>query len=268
MGSSETGTAEEARQRFLRPLARLLIGGLGGSDDHATVYLDERLRYVADGLSPQDRRSLFLDHLAIEIPAIAQLVSDQFDPEIAREILTGFHAPLTDRQEPKVKVLFIGDCLFVETRAFLAPVMERGDCPIETSHVFFSAAQQVESMNDAVIKEIARWQPDVIGVSLFTFEGFRCIEPLGVRRRRSSPRTAQPRWSKGWWARCTGSSTTFGPSPRRRSCCTRRAGSRSIRCAAGFLSLPRTRAHRRTPVDARQTGRGAGGGERERRGPG
>ncbi|HYA51358.1 MAG TPA: hypothetical protein VEG33_09325, partial [Streptosporangiaceae bacterium] len=45
-GSGQAGEEDFARQRYLGPLARLLIGALRGLDLHRSVYLDERLRYL------------------------------------------------------------------------------------------------------------------------------------------------------------------------------------------------------------------------------
>src|SRR5215470_4894907 len=45
-GSRQAGDEDFARERYLGPLARLLIGALRGLDLHRSVYLDERLRYL------------------------------------------------------------------------------------------------------------------------------------------------------------------------------------------------------------------------------
>src|SRR5690606_8889833 len=54
----EAGTPELARRKYLEPLARLLVRGLAGSADHTAIYLDERMRYVDTGWSPQERGEL------------------------------------------------------------------------------------------------------------------------------------------------------------------------------------------------------------------
>lgn len=190
MGSAAAGSSGSARQRYLGPLAYLLVGGLAGSRDSAAVYLDERLRYVDAGLSAAGRRSLLERNLAIEEAAICATMSDVIDPSITAEILADLHAPLIRDQPAKIKLLFIGDCLFVETRAFLAPEMRQRDCPVDISHVFFSAGQQTGQINTAVVNEIECWRPDVIGISLFTFEGIplyraawrSAAAPFGARR--------------------------------------------------------------------------------------
>jgi FkbH-like protein len=169
--SADAGPAEQARARYLRPLARLLIGGLRGSADHAAVYLDERLRYVDQALAGAERSRLLEDVIGAEILDLAALAQPTVAAADAAAVLRSFHAHLFDPPEDPVKVLFIGDCLFVETRAFLLPAARALGAPVEVRQIFFSARQSIDEPNAAIRSAIEAHEPDVIGVSLFTFEG-------------------------------------------------------------------------------------------------
>ena len=167
----EAGTPELARRKYLEPLARLLVRGLAGSADHTAIYLDERVRYVDTGWSPQERSERMRQQLTAEFAAIAEMLGSAFPPDAVFGVLWDFHAPLIDTPAADTKLLFIGDCLFVETRAFLGPIARDRDNPLDIRHVFFSASQQIASVNTAIVEEVKRFQPDLIGLSLFTFEG-------------------------------------------------------------------------------------------------
>jgi FkbH-like protein len=182
---------EFARARYLHPLARVLVGGLRGAADHTAVYLDERLRFETE---PTQRRDLF----SVEFPAVAKLLADVVEPAYAEKALWEYHAPLIEPIEPTSRVLFIGDCLFVDTRAFLTQLARNAGAPIDVRQVFFSAHQAIDSVNHAIIDAVTSYKPDLIGISLFSFEGvplyraawkdasvpfvgkraFRMIEPL------------------------------------------------------------------------------------------
>jgi FkbH-like protein len=169
--SQEAGPPEMAREKYLRPLARALAGALNGSANHAALYFDERLRYVDRAmLSPELRGSLTED-LAAEIKAISVLLADLIPPHETELELVAFHQPLFDPPAPAGKILFIGDCLFVETRAFLSYQSAISDHPVDVRHIFFSTKQPMANVNTAIVEEVKRYRPDLIGLSLFTFEG-------------------------------------------------------------------------------------------------
>ena len=70
----------------------------------------------------------------------------------------------------RTKLLLVGDCIFVETRAFLQQQARDQNIDLDIDHVFFSATQGALSADD-VLASIKRAQPDLIGMSLFSFEG-------------------------------------------------------------------------------------------------
>lgn len=169
-GSTARGSDRDCRERYLRPLGRVLVGGLAGSSEHRAVYLDERTRYLPPGLDREQRADLFSTRLPGEVARIAGLVSDRVDADEACRSLMRLHEDLVSMEPAAAKVLFIGDCLFVETRALLS-AWDDGPGPIDVEHVFFSTRQQLDAVNEAVVNEVKRCAPDVIGLSLFTFDG-------------------------------------------------------------------------------------------------
>jgi FkbH-like protein len=170
-GATESGGPTLARERYLHPLARALVGALSGAPDHAALYFDERLRYANRAASPAALAEMLSQHMAIEFAAIADLVADVFPASQVRKDLWDFHTPLLAPPEPASRVLFIGDCLFVETRAFLVHHGAQSGHPVDVRHVFFSARQPKAAVNTAIVNEVTRYRPDLIGLSLFTFEG-------------------------------------------------------------------------------------------------
>lgn len=169
-GSSEAGSPDYARKRYLIPLGRMLLGALRGSQEHLAVYLDERLRYV-HGTADIDSMRTSLRH---EIDQVSSVAHDR-DPEIpyadAVSVLTDLHGPILTAAVDETRLLLIGDCVHVETRAFLVPSMRRVDRPVNVQQTFFSTRQPLESVNTAIVQQIKQFDPHVIGVSLFTFEG-------------------------------------------------------------------------------------------------
>lgn len=170
-GSPEAGDQEEARQRYLLPLARVLLGALKGSAEHRAVYLDERLRYVDPALDVEARAAHLRPLLATESAALVDLLQQVVEPETVVSALAGLHRPLTDPAAPEQRLMLIGDCLFVETRAFLVPERASAGRPLDVRQLFFSARQPVDAVNTAVVEGVSRYRPDLIGISLFTFEG-------------------------------------------------------------------------------------------------
>ncbi|HEY6279158.1 MAG TPA: HAD-IIIC family phosphatase [Streptosporangiaceae bacterium] len=182
-GASESGPAALARDRYLHPLARALVGALSGAPDHAALYFDERLRYADRATSRAALSTSLSQNMAIEFAAIAELVADVFPADRVRQDLWDFHAPLLAPPEPASKVLFIGDCLFVETRAFLIHHGAQSGHPVDVRHVFFGARPPAAAVNTAIVNEVTRYQPDLIGLSLFTFAG---VPPYASAWRRAA----------------------------------------------------------------------------------
>jgi FkbH-like protein len=167
-GAVEAGTPEAARERYLHPLARAFVGALNGSKNHAALYFDERLRYVdRTAGSPESLRR----HMATEFSTIAEVFGDALPSAGVEQELWEFHEPLLHPAEPNSKVLFIGDCLFVETRAFLVHGRAMDRRQVDVRHVFFSTRQPLAEVNTAIVNEVRRYRPHLIGLSLFTFEG-------------------------------------------------------------------------------------------------
>lgn len=171
LASPDAGSVEQARERYLRPLARVLIGALRGSRDHEAVYLDERTRYVDASLRPAERADFLRPLLTLEFREIAKLIGEVIVADKTIDALSNLHAPLLEPSEPVARLLFIGDCIFVETRAFLAPLAREAGRAVDVRHIFFSARQPLESANTSIVEEIASYRPDVIGLSPFTYEG-------------------------------------------------------------------------------------------------
>jgi len=160
-----------ARARYLHPLGRALVGALRGSTEHAALYFDERLRYVDRDLPPAQLHAALREQMTAEFPAIATALADELPADGVEQQLWDFHEPLLNPPDAANRVLFIGDCVFVETRAFLAQRRAESGRPVDVRHVFFSAKQPIAAVNTAVVNEVQRHRPDVIGLSLFTFEG-------------------------------------------------------------------------------------------------
>jgi FkbH-like protein len=170
-GAPEAGTPEEARARYFRPLAHAFIGALRGSANHSAIYFDERLRYIDRTTFSAEAQSALRDDVALEVGEIAELCRHVASVESITEVLWDFHRPLLYPPTPRAKVLFIGDCLFVETRAFLVQDCLASGRPVDVRHIFFSTKQPLAEVNTAIVNEVRNFQPDLIGLSLFTFEG-------------------------------------------------------------------------------------------------
>lgn len=161
LGSPSAGLRPVARQRYLLPLARTLRGALLGSADHLAVYLDERTRYgELLGIAAP---------LRVELPRVAELLAPHAQEEALAELRT-LHAPLLAAPDPGIRVLFVGDCLFVEVRAFLGAFSRQENRAPTVQHVFFSARQAVDDIESSTTSAIRDFQPEVIGLSLFTFD--------------------------------------------------------------------------------------------------
>lgn len=170
-GSENAGPPALARERYLHPLARALVGALSGSSSHAALYFDERIRYMDSNTPSARRRKTLHKHVAAEFSAIAQLLADVLPEARVEQEIWDFHKAFLDPPDPVAKVLFIGDCVFVETRAFLVHKGAESGRPVDVRHTFFSAKQPMAEVNTAIVNEVNNWRPNLVGLSLFTFEG-------------------------------------------------------------------------------------------------
>ena len=177
-GTVPLGEADDTRdlihKRYLVPLSRLLIGAFRGSGVHRAIYFDERSRYLPSALDAGARLKLLERNLGAERDAIASLyASDRLPPEAIFREYDALHADLIPRSKPKsaqrLRILFVGDCLFVETRAFLNQKARDLGIAFEIDHVFFNFFQGKFSVDD-VLAAIKRSPPDLIGLSLFSYE--------------------------------------------------------------------------------------------------
>src|SRR5579863_1358040 len=170
--STEAGDEDFSRTRYLTPLARLVVGALRGSTTHRAVYIDERTRYLPPGLDGAARAALLARRLAVEIPAWAQLcASNKLTPEAVTPLLEELHSDLTRAPgKNRIQLLLLGDCVFVETRAFLQHQALEKNVDLEIEQVFFNAGQSAFSVDDA-LASIGRSRPDLIAISLFSFDG-------------------------------------------------------------------------------------------------
>jgi FkbH-like protein len=190
-GSPLAGTPEEARDRYLRPLARMLVGALGGSSAHTAQYFDERTRYIDDLPVDADALNEYRGAaLRVEAAAIGELLADRASPAAIESSLLAFHETVLDPPSARHRVLFIGDCLFVETRAFLVPLTRRHGYPVDVKQIFFSSRQPMQAVNAAIVDAVRDYSPQLVGVSLFTYEGVppyafawqQAAKPFGGRR--------------------------------------------------------------------------------------
>jgi FkbH-like protein len=188
-GSDFLGDEAFCRARYLTPLARLLIGTLRGSVAHEAVYLDERTRYLPSRLDARTRSDLMLHRLEIETKILGKAFASQKLPDSAiRTVLEDVHRKLkTGNGKSSNRILFAGDCIFVETRAFLQQKARDKGIDLEIDHVFFSTTQFALSVDD-VLSSIGRSPPDLIGMSLFSFEGI----PPYVGLMKDSANLSQP----------------------------------------------------------------------------
>src|SRR5690606_24180121 len=111
-----------------------------------TVYLDERTRYC-------DSTSDLRRALGVELPRVAQLLAPDAASEALR-LLEDLHAPLLEPPPPGTRVLFVGDCLFVEIRAFVRAAFDERPTVPEIEHVFSSAQQGLDDVEGATATAI------------------------------------------------------------------------------------------------------------------
>jgi FkbH-like protein len=148
-----------------------LVGALNGSDNHAALYFDERMRYIDKHAPSAEMLRSLREDMAVEFAAIADAFKHELPPELIQQELQEFHELISSPPASMERVLFIGDCIFVETRAFLLYRSVMSGRPVDVRHVFFSARPPRAKVNTAIVNEVQHYQPDLIGLSLFTFEG-------------------------------------------------------------------------------------------------
>src|ERR1700722_11255243 len=99
-GSAAAGSSFEARERYLKPLAKAFVGALGGSADHAALYFDERTRYVDKNMDLSTRRRIAASKMRTDIEAISLLLFDKLLRESVESALWTFHTPILASPEP------------------------------------------------------------------------------------------------------------------------------------------------------------------------
>jgi FkbH-like protein len=159
------------RKRYLLPLTRLLIGALRGSATHRAIYFDERTRYMSANESAAEHRAQLAKFLGVEMTKIAEAFATRDLPKsVIFDALSRLHAQVLDppKGSATARLLFVGDCLFVETRAFLEQLLLDHNYNPEIAQVFFSSTQGQLSVDD-VLATIERTPPDLIGISLYSF---------------------------------------------------------------------------------------------------
>jgi hypothetical protein len=168
--SDQAGDEDFARQRYLYPLARLLIGGLRDRNPHRPVYLDERLRYLPSGLDLAERAEFLGKRLAVEAEAISDLVAGSIEPQAACDLLADLHRPLTipPAGDP-LRLLLIGDAIFTEIRPFLVASELAHGRQLDVEHLTWGMVSHAGLSMEHVIDALTRRPPAAIGLSLFSF---------------------------------------------------------------------------------------------------
>jgi len=170
-GSEKAGDEDFARQRYLRPLTRLLVGGLRERGPHRSVYLDERLRYLPPGLELAERTEFLGKRLAVEAEAISDLVAGSVEPWAARDLLADLHQPLTTPPvgDP-LRLLLVGDSIFNDIRPFLMASELTQGRQLDVEHLPWGVVSQAGLSMDQVVGSITRHPPAAIALSLFSYE--------------------------------------------------------------------------------------------------
>jgi len=190
--SDQAGDEDFSRQRYLYPLARLLIGALRNRSPHRVVYLDERLRYLPPGLDLAERTEFLSKRLAVEAETISDLVSGSVEPQATCDLLAGLHRPLTapPAGDP-LRLLVIGDAIFTGIRAFLVASELAQDRPLDVEHLTWGVVSHTGLSMEHVTDAITRRPPAAIGLSLFSFEAIAPYTRLLDQAHRLSPAQAQ-----------------------------------------------------------------------------
>lgn len=168
------------RDGYLRPVARMLADALDGSAVHRAVYLDERLRYVPQGIAADERLALIRDGLAAEVPAVAELVADRSPVAETVAALEALHAPLLREPQPgDPRLLLMGDCVIADLRMFLGTAFadRTGGRGLYADHLSFNAGWRTLDPED-IARAAAAAPPDLVGLSLFTYEAIPAYRAL------------------------------------------------------------------------------------------
>jgi FkbH-like protein len=182
---TEAGAAANVLDGYLRPLARLLRDVFAGSALHRAIYLDERTRFIPQGLTASERLELISDRLDAEIEALAAVLSGDGSTDAAEQALRELHAPLLRRPESgDARLLLIGDCVIADIRLFLADLFkERSGLGLDSDHISFNAGWRTLEPED-IARRTATAKPALIGLSLFTYSGVPAYRSLIAEARK------------------------------------------------------------------------------------
>jgi FkbH-like protein len=193
-GSDQAGDEAFSRERYLRPLARLLIGALRDQIQHRAMYLDERLRYLPSGLDLAARADFLAPRLAVESAAVASLAGGAIPRAATRRLLADLHEPLTSSPTgDSLRLLLVGDSIFNGTRAFLTHTERAGGRVVDVEHLSVGELTPAGLSMGHVVDSIQRRPAHVLALSLFSYEGFPAYPALlaqRLSRSRSRTRTA------------------------------------------------------------------------------
>lgn len=169
--SDRAGDEDFSRQRYLYPLARLLIGELRDRSPHRAVYLDERLRYLPSGLDLGERTEFLGKRLAVEAETISDLVAGSIEPQATCDLLADLHRPLTTPPAgDPLRLLLIGDAIFTEIRPFLVSSELTQGRQLDIEHLTWGMVSHTGLSMEHATDAIARRPPAAIGLSLFSYE--------------------------------------------------------------------------------------------------
>jgi FkbH-like protein len=190
--AERAGDEDFARQRYLYPLARLLIGGLRDQGPHRPLYLDERLRYLPSGLDLAERTEFLSKRLAVEAEAISDLVAGPVEPQATCDLLADLHRPLTTPPtDDPLRLLLVGDAIVNEIRAFLVASELAQGRQLDIEHLTWGMVSHTGLAMEHVVDSLTRRPPAAIGLSLFSFEAIAPYTRLLNQAHRLSPSQAQ-----------------------------------------------------------------------------
>ncbi len=188
-----TDSRDDYRENYIRPLLKLLAGCLASENPewHA-IYIDERLRYLADEgrvatAHGTDTGSLIEPLVALDEDEIVGVCPDADVALDMRGALEALHEPLREHSAHRVHLLMVGDCLMNELRAFaMAEARSRG-VRLKARHLYFSAREGVGLTTDEVQEAVRRQPPDLIALSFLTFEGIPAYRAFLLSSKRRVP---------------------------------------------------------------------------------
>lgn len=164
---------------YLQPLALLLADTLAGSAVHRAVYLDERTRFIPEGMSAQERLALVDGRLDTELEALSALLAAGGRRADVAHVLEELHAPLRRSPDPRdMRLLLIGDCIVPDIRLFLAPTLQRrAGLGLDADHIAFHSGWRTLEP-DEIARRTGDAAPALIGLSLFTYTGIPAYRAL------------------------------------------------------------------------------------------